>query len=469
MRSKENGLKGNNVDSRTQLTGICLLVLFSILIIGLSLFRGFDKDEFESIKSSWKIFHGERIYVDFFQHHNPFFYYTLLPVFLIFREGTAVLIVSRLFMLPFLAGIAYCVFSLTSHLYDRKTAIIALLFLFSLPLFTISAIEVRPDIPQVFFGLCAMLLFFSFLENRKLSRLTGCGLLLGLSFMFLQKSLWLIIAVFARLLYGIYKKKLHAAYILPLFFSTMAIPLLYSVLLWIRGGWDQYFFLNYLYNSKGGLPDTAHLKILYTHVTSFNLIIVWGFLLGLIYRKKTSQQKEVSRITLFLAALTLLHGVYFPQYFLLVLSFAVVVSAHGFVLATGSRPLAGILALVISALVSVSVYIRQIDEGNREQLRRVEYVRRATPEEGYVHDGDNQFNLFRKDLDYFWYSISPGMCLDRYRKMRPYDYDIYALIELYHPFVISETGIDSMNDPRIEGYYEKPDSLDGLYIRKAGK
>jgi len=65
-----------------------------------SIFRFFYTDEFEAIHTAWKILQGEKIYVDFFQHHHPLLYLLLIPFIYIFGESiTAILIIRILFFL----------------------------------------------------------------------------------------------------------------------------------------------------------------------------------------------------------------------------------------------------------------------------------------------------------------------------------------------------------------------------------
>lgn len=447
-------------------TSALLAAALFILIILLSVFRGFDKDEFEAIKSSWKIYSGERIYIDFFQHHNPFFYYLILPVFMLLKEGTGVIIVSRLLMLPFLSGIAGCVFFLANRLYDRVTAWTAVFILFSIPAFSLSAIEVRPDVPQVLFGLCGICLLFVFYDSRKLICLIGSGFLLGLSFMFLQKAMWLIIPLVPVILIRLYRKELKLSEVLFFSASFIMLPAIYGFTLWRSGGWDKYFFLNFTFNAIGDYQTGLNLKLLYSNLINFNLIFAWSFISGLSLKRQNRLQGEAVWITFFTAIMALCSRVYFPQYFLPFLVFTAVICAHGFIEIAGSRLVICLLAMGISAVVPASVYSRHIQEGNRKQLEQVELVREATSPQDYVYDGDAQFNLFRKDLDYFWYSVTPGKCLDKYKKLRPYSYDIYNLIEQYRPLIISATGIESPDDPRITENYTAIEGFKGLYIRK---
>ncbi len=71
----------------------CALV---VVILFVALNRWINCDELEAIHSSWKTLQGEKIYIDFFQNHHPFFYYLMLPVIAIFKESIATIIVLRI-------------------------------------------------------------------------------------------------------------------------------------------------------------------------------------------------------------------------------------------------------------------------------------------------------------------------------------------------------------------------------------
>jgi len=66
----------------------------------LSVEHRFDPDEFEHIHAAWCIKQGQIIYKDFFEHHPPLFYFTILPL-LHLHEGITGLTLCRIAMLPF--------------------------------------------------------------------------------------------------------------------------------------------------------------------------------------------------------------------------------------------------------------------------------------------------------------------------------------------------------------------------------
>jgi purine-cytosine permease-like protein len=99
------------------------------------------------------------------------------------------------------------------------------------------------------------------------------------------------------------------------------------------------------------------------------------------------------------------------------------------------------------------------------QLDRVNYVLSMTKQGDKVYDGDIRFNIFRDDIDYFWYCVGDNECLDSYRKITNYNYDIYELISAQKPKVISTFGIDNLDDPRIKNHYKTSEKYKDLLIR----
>jgi hypothetical protein len=90
---------------------------------------------------------------------------------------------------------------------------------------------------------------------------------------------------------------------------------------------------------------------------------------------------------------------------------------------------------------------------------------KTTPSD-YVYDGDIQFNVFRRDIDFFWFSVRPkNGALETYKTIRNYDYGIYSDIEKFKPKVISKMWLDTKNKI-ISDNYEKSPVYGDLLIRK---
>ena len=109
---------------------------------------------------------------------------------------------------------------------------------------------------------------------------------------------------------------------------------------------------------------------------------------------------------------------------------------------------------------------RRVD--NKEQaaqLEKINYVLAITDGKDKAYDGDSEFNLFRDDIDYFWFCLAPNDCLDVYKEIVGYDYDIYELISVHKPKVISTDVTVNLNDARIKNYYKLSEKYDDLMIR----
>jgi 4-amino-4-deoxy-L-arabinose transferase-like glycosyltransferase len=459
--------KGNQPEPQLWLCrpSLILAVITSCLIVGLALRRTYDHDEFEAIKSAWKIFHGERIYVDFFQHHHPLLYYLLLPLFALFGEGNAIIVGARLLMLPFVAGIFVLTWSIACLIYGRTVAALAVLFLALTPLFVNPAIEVRPDVPQVFFGLLSVHLLYRYLEKRAVLQLVLSGVALGVAFLFLQKAL-LLVAGLALVIAGRLWRRELTVRELGIFSVAAALPpLAYVAYTLLRGDWNAYFFFNFRFNATGRRQSLEQFDYLIQVLAAVNPLVLLGFLSALFVVPKTVAQREMAMLAVSLGALVLLNGVHYRQYYLAVMPFLVMVAAQGFVqILCADRRIAGI-ALALVAVSGLSGYLLAISTGNGDQLDRIEYVRALSGPDDYVYDGDIQFNLFRKDLDFFWFSVQPGGGLDNYRSFQPYHYDVLDLIKRRRPAVISNTDIPELRDPRIRNYYMRS-AYPGLYIRR---
>jgi len=117
-------------------------------------------------------------------------------------------------------------------------------------------------------------------------------------------------------------------------------------------------------------------------------------------------------------------------------------------------------------LIPVIFIAAMLFHSNHRQLERVGYVLENTGEHDPVYDGDIQFNLFRPDLHYFWYSIKNGG-LRTYNKITGNkfgDYDILKLILEKQPKLISGCCFN-MDGAEISKIYKKT-PYKNLYIKK---
>ena len=77
----------------------------------------------------------------------------------------------------------------------------------------------------------------------------------------------------------------------------------------------------------------------------------------------------------------------------------------------------GLAVVLIEAFAVPSVFVfNRVKKDNRRQLEIVEYVLSITDSTDCIYDGNAAFNLFRKDIDFFWFSVKSARALRRIRR-----------------------------------------------------
>lgn len=166
--------------------------LFAALSIANIKASGLLVDTLEHLRASFFIGSGLLPYKDFFEHHNPLLWFMLSPLTkMLYGNLVIVPLVRSLALL----GYFFCIYLIylinAKFIYGKKAALISTFVLISLPIW-FDIINIRPDIFMMLCFLGALYLFYSYLENKKLLKLIVCYTLISISFLFLQKVLFLI-------------------------------------------------------------------------------------------------------------------------------------------------------------------------------------------------------------------------------------------------------------------------------------
>ena len=121
-------------------------------------------------------------YRDFFEHHTPFLYYLLAPVYAIVGDSTSLLFYSRGIMLLFTSGIIYLVYKLGKMVYGADTGWIGALFVAYNLMFMDKTIETRPDLPGMVFWLLTLIFLIkgARLKERRFYLFTGGSIALAI-------------------------------------------------------------------------------------------------------------------------------------------------------------------------------------------------------------------------------------------------------------------------------------------------
>ena len=453
-----------------------LLALSVILLFLMSVNRFFDHDEFEAMHTTWKMFQGQEIYADFIQHHHPFLYYTLLPLYALVGSTTDVLIAARVFIFFQLAGMLLLSYLIALEVYKRPLiALTGTLFLTFIALFTAKALEVRPDVPQTLFSLLGLYLMVRFFRVRSLWLLVSSGVAFGVSILFLQKGIVFAglagLVLLGRWLFGRDVKFVQGLYFAG---SVLAPPVIYALYLLVSGELTSFIFWNFTYNTvyyelrgweAGKLIDNMN------NLYSQNSLILLLFAFTFLFLRKQRLEWELIFLAAGVFGFTLLSGRHNPQYYLLVFPFVAMLAARGLVTGLEKRKAVAALVIIFVAFMPLVDQARNaLLYTNDSQLAKIQYVMDLTEPDDYVYDGNIFFNLFRRDVDFIWYMAGePYKAAETLAILIDYDYNVYEAIERYEPKVISNFGIDNMNDPRIADHYVPSPEYDDLFIRRSGQ
>ncbi len=325
--------------------------------------------------------------------------------------------------------------------------------------------EIRPDVPQALFGLLTLLFLFKYYDDKsKKIYLILSAFSLGISFLFLQKAIFLILLIGLVLLYNITKKQITLTDAFFYFFTFILTILPYFLYLLLTHSMSIYITFNWLINLLFIRQLSPLLLTNFLLLTNSLLCIL--FIIGLIFYLKSFKQKLLGFISLGLLVSLVLVRQSYAQYFLVALPLVSVITAQALITLGRKNIYIFILIFLTTVLPPVSVLaIEIIESQNKEQLAKINYIISITKPTDYVYDGDCRFNLFRKDINFFWYSLYPKGGFDTYKTFYDYDYDIYKLIDVYKPKIISDYLIDDFKNPIIANHYKPSEIYEDIYLR----
>ncbi len=455
-------LKRHEVQAFTVILFV-FLVFFLVCGFGMIFQKSIEIDEIEHIHSTWYVAHGQVPYRDFFQHHHPLLWYCLSPVLFITGEAPETLFVMRMFMYAMMLGISYAAYRMSREAgASRETALCAVVFLVSTVIFMKTGIETRPDIPQTFLGMVSFVCFLKFMKTRRPSSLIICGLAVSISFLFLQKAV--IFVLFYLLVLLIDRMRRKKGMELVTFSISFLIPvLLFGLMLLRTGSWHDYYVTNIALNVKQVIGDSHGCLVTFLIQNSLHgiLLVVSYGVLFIQYQKTKPEQKWVLWMGLIAFLYPILLKRSYERYFFPAIPLLAVTAGMGLerLLRKPVWNHRKKIALVFLIVIIPSTFMVKniLTNYNRNQLNRIRFALENTEKTDTVYDGIPYFNLFRKDLHYFWFSADPNGTIAHYNavtKGRYAGYDIVSLICEKRPKLITNYKID-MNDTRLTGLYSK--------------
>jgi hypothetical protein len=460
------------------------LVLLGALLGYVAVHRFFDRDELEHAHATWYVWRHHVPFRDFFERHHPLLWYLLVPFLGLFGETVTAIVGMRFAMLALTLGIVALTGALTREVTrSREAALVACFLLLTMPVFTRKSMEVRPDVPQVFFGLLSVYFLAAFLRLRETALMAAAGGAAGLSLAFLQKSLFLYAWYGLVFLVLLARRQCSPAQAGVFLAASGASFVALAAHLVATGSVGDYLTMNWLLNAYAW-PDPARtaravFRVLEKSLT-YNLYF-WVAGLGgavwLLVRKGVpAELRAVSLLGLMLVGLLFTINAYpHLQYFLFAVPVLSVVAGHLTVtwfaryrLSAGHR----LAILGVLALVSLRIWFTPFGAGGVRPLAthalqraRIEFVLAHTGPGDVVYSRHPEINVFRRDPHYFWFAEE---IRDRYVAMtggrgRHGAYDLGALIRDQRPAFLLDPTFPAWAGELRDAY--QPTPYDGLYRR----
>ena len=301
---------------------IWLLLAGSVaLVFTLSQVRFFDHDEFEAMHTTWKMFMGQQIYVDFLQHHHPFLYYLLLPFYAVFGSDVPVLLAARAGIALQLTLTLAVTYFIALELYrDRLVAVTSALFLSGIALFLDKMIEIRPDVPMSLLALLGAYLALRATRTEQRWLYALSGVCFGLAFMFLQKAVILLFGVGVVLLVRLFTRKLRFGDLVAFGAGGLAPIVPYAIYLLATNQLENFVFYNVTFNTLYYRLRGWELAKLIRNVGTLyekNVLILIPFFYTAFFLPKLRREWESLFFIATVLGFTLLTGRHNPQYYIL--------------------------------------------------------------------------------------------------------------------------------------------------------
>lgn len=432
-----------------------VVIVFAALTLALSVVRFLNNDEVEHLHSAWLVFSGRVPYLDFFQLHHPLLWFCLAPALAVTGESASTIIVFRVACFALAVAVLRATFRLAiACRASRDAAWLAAALLAAMTTFAYRAIEIRPDVPQTYCGVLAVIALVRLQDTRAARDAARAGAFAALAVLFLQKAALLL--AFFPVVFGVVawracwprRAVLRAAAAFAGAFAAVCLP--FALYLAATGSLEAYFVANWLL-----VPHVPAGRARYSFLAPAMIRdflrngVFWALVLAmaasLARRRLVADHAIPAALGLgTVAALFALNRVA-DRDLLAGLPFLAVAAAawlSGVFEARRVRPSGALAVLLVVCLVPAISMVRALGRSNQAQLARIQYVLdRSRPDER-MFDPWRDYNLFRPDVHYFWFHT--GSIADHYRRLAGGRYAGYEVCDLLAaerpPFVSDRRG-----------------------------
>lgn len=421
-----------------------LNIVFCIAIIlfaGLSFFKvfysdGLFVDTLEHIRASYFIENGLLPYKDFFEHHNPLLWFMLAPLTKIFKRNLIIVDVVRTLSV---VGYGVCIYLMyvinAKFLYGKKVAKYSTLLLLAVPVWHDIA-NIRPDIFMMICFLVALYLFYSYREKKNSMKLIVCYTLLSVSFLFLQKVLFLIAGFGVVNLWMLYKKEIRIKDFIAACVIGSVPLVLFGIYLLYEGIFADWFYYNFTFNTL--------MQKYYGHFQAVGISVRVLFIASLIiiFKQYANDEKAlpVFVLTLF-SGLSLFwffpHPQYSIPYFLLASVYFGKFCEDIKIFEHKGLFILGMAFLLIAVLSSYPQ--RNEIKGHQYSMKTMAYINQIEKDKSIVPVTIMQYPIFTMPAHFYWFGYlsvaivdvlyTPGKYFDfdAFLKEKRPDYIVYSI------------------------------------------
>lgn len=175
---------------------LILFILFILIIRVFSVFKlQIDLDERQHFHIAYRLFMGDTLYKDVWEHHGYLLYYLLKPAFAFLPQSFNAFALLRLCLMPFSLITGWLVYRISRELLSKTSSLLSVLLFLLLDIFYIKSLEIRPDGLQLLFFLLSVWSVLLFLRKKKNRFLVWAGFCLGMSFWLSAKALYLMFSM----------------------------------------------------------------------------------------------------------------------------------------------------------------------------------------------------------------------------------------------------------------------------------
>jgi hypothetical protein len=425
-----------------------LAAVLLALVFALSAFRFFDGDEIEHVHSAWYVLNGAVPYVDFFEHHHALLWYLLAPALAVLPEAASTMIALRLAFFLLVPATAWATYRLARECGGgREAAWLGVFLLLSMTTFAYVAIEIRPDVPQMLFGVISAIHFVRMLRSQRARDAVLLGVYSAIAFLFLQKAVLLFALYLAAFAIQAWRRRVswRLGWYAAGAFAAACAP--WAALLTAAGAFDDYLVTNWMLNARVGAGRAPVSFLADATVRDFaRNAVFWVLSLAMaaaaIRRRLKAPYALPAWFGWGLVALMFATNRVVDRYLVAAVPFLAAAAGMWLAEEASSRRVTGprlTVVLLLVCLLPVVGMTRSIGRSNRDQLEKIQFVLDHSAPGDRMYDEWRDFNLFRPDMHYFWFMTSPGVRL--YNGLtggRYADYDACRLVAEVKPRFVSD-------------------------------